>query len=164
MDLSRDVPLAGARFPLQQDRGVGIPGGQFDEVGDRRGHPRRGCLGASAGPEHGDLLSEARAFGGTGDGGRQSFEIDRLFQQVGGAVLHGRDGGSHVGVSGEHDDGEVGVVRPKRLERPEAVGIGEAQIEEHDIRSMLGGHPPSFGGGGRSTRGEAEGLEKFDQR
>jgi hypothetical protein len=42
-------------------------------------------------------------------------------------VLHGGDGGPHVGVPCEHNDGEVGIVGTQRFEGPDAVGVGEAR-------------------------------------
>ena len=89
--------------------------------------------------------------------------IEATLEEIRRAVLHGGDGGAHVGVSGEHDDGQVGVVGSERLKGANAVGIGEAQIEQHHIGRVLGSQTSAFGGGRRPARREAKRLEEFDQ-
>ena len=78
-------------------------------------------------------------------------------------MLHGLHGGLHIGVPCEHDDGQLRVVGQERVERHDAVGIGQAQVEQHHIGRMLRRHLPPHGCGGGAARRVAEGFEELDE-
>ena len=67
-------------------------------------------------------------------------------------------------MSRQEDDAELGIVGAQRLEEHEAVRVGQVQVDERDVRRVLGDRAPAVGRGRRTARGVAERLEELDER
>jgi hypothetical protein len=102
--------------------------------------------------------------GGAAHRGVERREVDGLLEEVGGAGAHGAHGGGHVGVPGEEDHRDLRVVGAQGLEQREAVGVGEAHVDEHHVGRVRGGGLPALGGGGRGARHVAERGEELGER
>lgn len=64
------------------------------------------------------------------DAGDDVVEVDGFFEEVDGAEFEAVDGGADIGVAGDHDDGEGGVVSAELFDDGEAAHVGEAEVEE----------------------------------
>ncbi len=169
MNLARDKAFARPRLALQENRRVEIARGEIDQLLNRVrqlnwfGNVR---LMRASGlcTQHRDFLTKSAAFRGAGDRRRQGIEIDRLFEHIGGAVVHRPDRRTHIRVPGEHDDRDVRVVRAQRLECHQTAGIGETEVEQYHVGGVLASELPTLGGRGRAAGRVAERREKIDER
>ena len=150
--------LAGAGGTADEDAGAG-GGDAFDggaEAGD--GGAAAGELGVDAGAEAelGVLAGEAGGLEGTADDEDQAVGLERLLDEVVGAVLDGGDGGLDGAVTGDHDDGDVGFLGVEVLEDADAV---ELRALQPDVEDDEGGAAHAEGGdGGVAVAGLADGV------
>ena len=114
--------------------------------------------------EYSELLSHASAFSRTQHRGREHFQIHRLFEHIGRTMLHRFHGDTHIGVAGQQNDADIGIVGAQCVERRHTVRVGESQIEQHDVGRVFCGESARFRGRRRTTSGVAKRFEKLDQR
>ena len=141
------VPLAGARFAGEQHGHVVVARGEGEQALDAEhlvGGRDRGTTPRCA--EQLKFPAHATRLGGAIDRGPEGQEVHRFLEQVDRALLHRAHRRGHIGVAGEHDDGDLGIIGAERLEEGESGGIGEAQVDDRDVARMCGGEPPTLAG------------------
>ena len=69
---------------------------------------------------------------------QQRVELERLGDEVGGALLDGVDGVLHGAVAGDDDGDDVRVALERRVEDRAAVDAGQAEVGNEDVEGELG--------------------------
>ena len=86
-------------------------------------------------------------------------DVDGLVDVVERACLHGQDGGGHVVVRGDHQDGRLAGALPQLRNEVDARRVGQAHVEDdRGGRGFLRELEP-FGAGRRAEHAEAAFLE-----
>ncbi len=146
--------FARARFPGQQDRHV-RGRGLFDQeadllhglgVADELGHGL--VLGVVA--QQFVFALQSHALVGLLDDLFHAVQGKWLGDVVVGPVLHGFHGVVHVGVACDEDDGHVGYGLQEPAHQFQAIGVGQADVEDDDVVVVFA---QLFEGLGRAARG-----------
>ena len=90
-----------------------------------------------AGAQRPHLAPQLRRLERLGDEERDFVHVERLVRVVVGAVLHRFDGVVDARIRGQQNDQRVGVVFLDLLQHGQAVGIGQAEVEEDEIDALL---------------------------
>src|SRR5438105_8677082 len=123
-----------------------------DDVVDVQGARRRHVEEVGA-------AREAAHFERAIDGDVERLDVDRLVDVVERARLHGQDGGGHVVVRGDHQDGRLAGALPQLRNEVDARRVGQAHVEDdRGGRGFLRELEP-FGAGRRAEHAEAAFLE-----
>src|SRR5215207_5628233 len=159
VDATRDEALPGARLADDEHGHIVVAGSELDQPLERRAAGAR--IGDGAGlaaprAQHGDLAAQPHELRGTRHGDAERLEVHGLLEEVERALLHGAHGGGDVGMAGEHDDAELGIVGTERLEQRQAARVWEPQVHEHDVGRVLGGGLAA----GRRRAGGADDVAK----
>ncbi len=85
------------------------------------------------------LAPEAHGFDGALDDDDQAIGLERLLDEVVGALLDRGDGGLDRSVSGDNDDRHLGVIAPEHIQKLQAVEPAalEPNVEDHQRRTAL---------------------------
>ena len=89
-----------------------------------------------AGAQRAHLAPQLRRLQRLGHEQRDLVDVERLVRVVIGAVLHRLDGVVDARIGGQEDDQRVRVVLLDLLEHREAVGVRQAEIEQHEIHAF----------------------------
>ena len=142
VDEARDDFLPRPRRAGDENAPVGRRGTLRSQANllDRRRTPDQ--LSRFAGPQLqlGNLAPQLGGFERAGHGEQQSIGVQRLFDELVGALLDGGDGGVDRSVSADHDDGHFGVTVHHRFQHVHAVEIAALQPDvENDQRRWRAG-------------------------
>ena len=146
VDGAGDKLLAGATLPGDQ-HGKGLVGDTADGL-VRFLHPRAAADDGFAGElfvrrrlrDDGRLAHQPGDFERLADHAVQLLQIDRLEQVVVRPVPHRLDGRVGRPGHGDHDDRDAGVDSPELSQDVQAGLVGQAQVEENNVRAS-GGDP-----------------------
>ena len=146
VDGAGDQLLAGAALPGDQ-HGKGLVGNAADGL-VRFLHPRAAADDGFAGElfvrrrlrDDGRLAHQPGDFERLADHAVQLLQIDRLEQVVVSPVPHRLDGRVGRPDHGDHDDRDAGVDSPELPQDVQAGLVGQAQVEENNVRAS-GGDP-----------------------
>jgi len=141
MDVARDHFLARAGFALDQHGG-----GERERTADDVEHPLHGrALADDVAQRHGIrdefaqllvLAAEGAVFDSPVHDHEQLVLVERLGEVVGGAFLHGGDGGLDSRVGRHHDDLDFGPDAAGAAEQFEAVHLGHAQVGQQQVEGL----------------------------
>ena len=137
-DLGREI-LAGPALAGQQHRRCWTGGDFLQQRADVDHHVALAddAIEAErlrlAGAQRPHFSPQLGRFQRLGDEQRDLVDVERLVGVVIRAVLHRFDRVGDAGVGGQQDDEGVGVVFLDLLQHREAVGIGEAEVQQNEI-------------------------------
>lgn len=147
MDDPREELLAGARFALEQHGGFGvlryIPNLAEQELHRRTaridiGERVRAVLVFK---RKFDPVAQGEEFDRAIDDRVDTGEVDRLDQEIVGAQPHRFDRIFHCAIGRQHDDQRLGRDRAELPERFDASHAGHLQVQQDEVRRMLGDGP-----------------------
>ncbi len=137
VDGPRHELLAGAALAGDEDGGRSR-GGLVDGLA-QAAHDGRGAdelLGLDA--QGAVLALEAPGLDGVSEREEDALALEGLFEEVEGAPAGGLDGGRHVGVAADHEDGHVVAALAQGFQELEAVHLGHLDVEHDGVGGALG--------------------------
>ena len=86
------------------------------------------------------LAAQARGFERAADHVNQPVGLERLFNEIVGALLDGGDGRLDRAVAGDHHNRKIGLFALERIEHLDAVELAALQpdVEHHQLRPAAG--------------------------
>ena len=87
-------------------------------------------------------------------------QFERLEQVLVGALLHGLDGQVGGAVAGDQDDRNAGVDRADAVERVEAGGVRQVDVEDDDVGLLFADDGEPLGGRARGTQPDVSAAER----
>ena len=157
--------LAGAALSHHEYGGAGR-GGLGDELEDllharALAHDlREAPLVLEGGAQGPVLVEQAPLLQGVAQDVQHFLVLEGLGHVVEGALLHGRDGGLHRGVGGDHEHHQVAVGLLELVQHREAAHLRQHDVHDGGVEAALAGQGQALG----TVLGQGDGVARLAQK